>query len=35
MDVDVTEPPRSLLAGRLKNPEETMFPLLGQGEIPN
>jgi len=35
MDVDVAEPPRSSLAGRLENPEETMFPLLGQGEIPN
>jgi len=35
MDVDVAEPSRSSLAGRLENPEETMFPLLGQGEIPN
>ena len=35
MDVDVAEPPRSSLAGRLENPEETMFPLLGRGEIPN
>jgi len=35
MDVDVAEPSRSSLAGQLKNPEETMFPLLGQGEIPN
>jgi len=35
MDVDVAEPSRSLLAGRLENPKETMFPLLGRGEIPN
>jgi len=35
MDVDAAEPPRSSLAGRLENPEETMFPLLGRGEIPN
>jgi len=35
MDVDAAEPPRSSLAGRLENPEETMFPLLGWGEIPN
>jgi len=35
MDVDVTELPRSSLAGQLENPEETMFPLLGWGEIPN
>jgi len=35
MDVDAAEPPRSSLAGWLENPEETMFPLLGRGEIPN
>jgi len=35
MDVDAAELPRSSLAGRLENPEETMFPLLGWGEIPN
>jgi len=35
MDVDVAESFRSLLEGQLKNPEETMFPLLGRGEIPN
>jgi len=35
MDVDITEPSRSSLAGRLENPEETMFPLLGRREIPN
>jgi len=35
MDVDAAEPPRSSLAGWLENPEETMFPLLGWGEIPN
>jgi len=35
MDVDIAEPSRSSLAGQLENPEETMFPLLGWGEIPN
>jgi len=35
MDIDIAEPSRSSLAGGLENPEETMFPLLGQGEIPN
>ena len=35
MNVDVAEPSRSSLAGWLENPEETMFPLLGRGEISN
>ena len=35
MDINVAELSRFLLAGQLENPEETMFPLLGWGEIPN
>ena len=30
-----SEPSRPSLAGRLEEPKETMFPLLGRGEVPN